>query len=453
MISQEFLQYRMPESLIISLNTLKLMLKALPASQTHHIRLVDGGFEKAIAQIRTLPGNHREVLILRAVNASIPHYFTLFIEKNEDRMQCILLDASNCQEHFASILKKLAAHFEHILVAVGHQQLRKLQNDTKSCILFAFEHAVLLSQAENPFAMFEGIPITDLPMLEKHSTTYQLDEEQVAGIKKTEILDDCLTSLHLIRWVDMPFHYVKHMQTVTGIDHYISESCIATNRESMVQHKPIHVRRRTLLDSTRVSNCSLLDRSIEIESSIKNFLAESTDDLQLLKITGVAQEMRPLLEALSIIFDRIPAGQYIEIYHFLFSDQPLSKKEILQLNEKVKMLSNHEQALKVIENNQLKLLNLVSHPRFKAVISSGSLLTLLEKGLIQDSQLSYIRSEKQLQQLNSQELLAAIANQEVSFGDFVQTKDFDLAEYKSLKENVRPADDESCTYLGSWYPS
>jgi|GEM_PF-2160825 hypothetical protein len=440
LIAEEFSSYRTPESLILRHTTLLLMLKSRPVTQAFPVRVIDGGFEKALAEAVARPHDFQEILILRALSDSIPHYFTLFVEKRNEQCRAILMDASNCREHFASILKKMSEHFDACLVAVGCSQLRKIQIDTKSCMLFAYEHALLLSQSFDPFEDFLEIQskIDGSSSLEHYAVQHDLDEEQEEGIRKSCEFDGIQERLHLMQWVDMPFAYVRHMQTVTGMGCYIKHQKGAPNGVSMLKHKSECVRRGQLFDSPRLLNHSLVDYSCEVEEQVTDFLSKCVNDQLLIELLGFDQEMPILIEKFNCIFSYIPKEQYVSVYRFLFSESPLRKKEIARITKKLAAIIDNDKVVKMIEDNQLNLLNLITHSRFSAIVGSKNLLTLLSGGYISESQLSFIRSQRQVEQLESDDVFIAIKNGELDFETFAKAKSFDLSVFRFNKENDPP---------------
>ncbi len=451
LIYSEFTQYRSADSLILSLNTAYLMLMIKNEEQQHHIRLIDGSFNSALVNLGASSGDYQQVLILRALNASIPHYFTLWVERKAGISQCILLDASNCHEHFSAILEKLHPHFNNVLVAIGDEKLHKIQRDTKSCFLFAFEHARLLASCDTPWAEFSDIQhiLNSTSVLNDWVNDKKIDEKQAQDIKKSDIFSSS-SHLSIMRWVDMPFEYVKHMQTVSGIDYYIQHN--TSDAVAMTFHKANFVRLKTSL-MVVPSNCSLIDWTLEIQDKLEGFINETNEDV-LFETMHVLPDIERLLEMLADLIENISIKQCIEIYRFIFSENPLSKKEIDRLIHKIACIQFNERILDLIKADRLNFLNLISHPKFNILIASNALLTLLENGKIASNDLGYIRSQRQLLELDSSELFTAIQDSKLAFSTYAKAKDFNLAAYlgkslpKSPKSIADVSEQEHNEYIG-----
>lgn len=427
LVESDFVGYQSPESLIINLNTFKLMLHRLTMldSFDHPIELIDGSFARELTQMQE-EEVYSKVLILRTIHASIPHYFVLYAEKKEGSARCILLDASNCAEHFGATLTRLKDFFSSVLVVVGDNQLRKIQNDTKSCPFFAMEHALLLAKTKDPFADFAPLRknINSILMLEELKLRGEIEETQVTGIQHAEILSNAAVTLSFVRWVQVRFEYVMHMQTVSGLDYYIREN--RENAERMLRHKDRSVQPRDFLGTRRLVNFSLIHRSREIQGLIMR-MSDATDITALLHVHF---QMHEVLQKLGVIFDSIPSQQYNPIYRFLFPDMPLPQKLINKICENLQILSESAQALELIQANKLDLITLLSHPKMLAIINSPVLLELIDEGIVNSTSLGIIRSRSQLEQLDSSELLVAIRSKEVSFETVMRKRGFNLSQYR-----------------------
>jgi len=62
----------------------------------------------------------------------------------------------------------------------------------------------------------------------------------------------------------------------------------------------------------------------------------------------------------------------------------------------------------------------------------------LSGGYISESQLSFIRSQRQVEQLESDDVFIAIKNGELDFETFAKAKSFDLSVFRFNKENDPP---------------
>jgi hypothetical protein len=452
-IESEFSTYKSIESLIISLTSFKLMLASINQESAETIFFIDGSIGKGLSKLPLNLEGYKQVVILRSVNGSIPHYFTIYIENSNNVRTCVLMDASNCNEHFPSILEKLNFLFDEIIAVVGNNKLRKIQNDTKSCMLFALDHALTLSSSENPIQDFLAIKtkINNIHQLDQYNISGEIEEDQVSAIKKSGVISlDHSSKLSVIQWIDLPFKYVKHMQTVSGIGFYIEHHRGKCSAEEMVQHEITSVRKVNVFDpSGRSINCSLHDFSASLMHGIVKFIKEKDFKYLLSHVLGASVKMEQIFEVISGVFSDISHKQNVQIYNFLFKGEGIPGRDIDSIVNKIKSINDSDLVVDLIRKDKLSFINILTHPRMQLILCNRNLLSLLDKDLISESALSYIRSESQLKQLESEDLMLAILTEGLTFDAFVREKAFDLMKFREKKYCVESTEnDEDSSVLG-----
>ena len=429
------------------------MLASINQGITDTIFFIDGSIEKGLSKLPLDTDGYRQVVILRAVNGSIPHYFTLYIENSNNLRSCILMDASNCNEHFPSILEKLNLRFDEIIAVVGNNKLRKIQNDTKSCMLFALDHALTLASSENPIQDFLTIQtkINNIHKLDQYKISGEIEEDQVSAIKKSGVISfDHTSKLSVIQWIDLPFKYVKHMQTVSGIGAYIEHNHGKCSAEEMAQHARTSVRKLNVFDpSGRLINYSLHDFSTSLMEGIVRFIKENDFQYLLLHVLKASVQMQQIFEGMSEFFSHIPRKQHVQIYNFLFKGEAISERDINSIVSKINLIGVNDLVIDLIRKDKLNFISILTHPRMQFILNSRNLLSLLDQDLISEPALNYIRSESQLKQLESEDLMQAILTEELTFETFIREKAFDLMKFRTKKDCVESTEaDEDSSALG-----
>ena len=192
---------------IMSFNTLQLLIHL-----ENRIRTVEGAqpflcetilgsdLAKKIQALKaaSVKAPVRQQLIIQFMNHQIPHYAMIDVDiKGPNEARCVVLDASNCTDTFQGLLKKIRALFDVAHIVIGTHTMPKLQNDTNSCPIFAFDHAVTMSKIQDPYALLDPHSIVlqspsahkELGVVDENQEKIRLMLDMIDGPEKDDGLD------------------------------------------------------------------------------------------------------------------------------------------------------------------------------------------------------------------------------------------------------------------------
>lgn len=419
-------------------------------------------------------------IIVQFEQNQIPHYVTLDVYIDKSVSYCFVLDASNCAETFPGLLTKVRALFQHVYAVIGSENtaILKLQNDTHSCPLFAFDHAIEMSQIKNNFAWLRkhAIFIDSFHELEKFAKNENIDIKYLKKIfdmhPPQKILDmsnqdeakvKIKPNQSIIFWGQLPFKLIKNIQSLSSVDIYLKlheKSHLKGNAVRLAEHVAVYEKPMLHKGQQKRKNGSLDNKMAEYYHALTMFLSViDNETLANFLFNEKAKIVNHFLQIIQSKWSNFPSSQFFKIREYAFNGSEKLLKRFARNIGKLKPA-----AVNLVQNEFCNIGDVLTDERFNEKLAVLIIPDLIHQGVISSTVFLNMKLS-QAQRLNDPQIMLHLKKEEsvekkrefiqcilTANGDFnasdccvtffSSTKTTSLSIIKNITNNVITAEDD-----------